>query len=140
MKPGRVIGGDEHEARQSAERILDDARAEATQLRQDAQRLATEIVSLARALVMIRVERDDNRELSEMYDLDGQYIPRTFFLTPAGEVRTELGGKNPSFRYFLDEHDPSELRALMQRALSPPPGRQLPARLTSGRPARMVGR
>ena len=43
MKPGRVIGGDEHEARISAERILEDARAEAAQLKQDAQRLATEI-------------------------------------------------------------------------------------------------
>lgn len=80
---------------------------------------APEVVELARSFVMIRVERDGNRDLSEMYDLDGEYIPRTFFLTSAGEVRTELHGKNPSFRYFIDEHEPRELVALMRRALIP---------------------
>jgi len=80
---------------------------------------APEVVDLARSFVMIRVERDGNRDLSEMYDLDGEYIPRTFFLTSAGEVRTELHGRNPSFRYFFDEHDPRELVASMRRALIP---------------------
>ena len=60
MKPGRVIGGDEHEARVSAERILDEARSEATQLKQDAQRLATEIVSLARREAERQIARTDN--------------------------------------------------------------------------------
>jgi thiol:disulfide interchange protein len=77
-----------------------------------------EVVDLARSFVMIRVERDGSRDLSEMYDLDGEYIPRTFFLTSAGEVRTELHGSNPAFRYFLDEHEPRELLALMRRALA----------------------
>jgi len=80
---------------------------------------APEVVELARSFVMIRVERDGNRELSGMYDLDGEYIPRTFFLTSAGEVRTELHGKNPSYRYFIDEHAPRELVALMRGALAP---------------------
>ena len=78
-----------------------------------------EVVRLARGFVMIRVERDANRELSEMYDLDGEYIPRTFFLTSAGEVRTELHGSSPEFRYFLDEHDPRELITIMRRAMAP---------------------
>ncbi|MFN0250506.1 MAG: FliI/YscN family ATPase [Kofleriaceae bacterium] len=60
MKPGRVIGGDEHEAQQTAERILDDARSEANQLKQDAQRLATEIVSLARREAERHIARTDN--------------------------------------------------------------------------------
>ncbi len=60
MKPGRVIGGDEHEARTTAERILDEARAEATQLKQDAQRLATEIVSLAQRDAEREIARADN--------------------------------------------------------------------------------
>ena len=80
---------------------------------------APEVVDLARSFVMIRVERDGNRDLSEMYDLDGEYIPRTFFLTSSGEVRSELRGQNPSFRYFVDEHEPRELAALMRRALVP---------------------
>jgi thiol:disulfide interchange protein len=76
-----------------------------------------EVVRLARGFVMVRVERDGQRRLSETYDLDGEYIPRTFFLTPTGEVRTDLHGNNPAFRYFLDEHEPHELIQLMGRAL-----------------------
>jgi thiol-disulfide isomerase/thioredoxin len=76
-----------------------------------------EVVRLARDFVMIRVERDSSRELSERYDIDGEYIPRTFFLTPAGDLRSELRSTNPEFRYFLDERDPAELIALMRRAL-----------------------
>lgn len=78
-----------------------------------------DVVDLAREFVMIRVERDGNRDVSEMYDFDGEYIPRTFFLTSGGEVRSELHGNNPSFRYFVDEHESRELVALMRRALVP---------------------
>jgi thiol-disulfide isomerase/thioredoxin len=76
-----------------------------------------EIVRLSRRFVMIRVERDGNRDISAVYDIDGEYIPRTFFLTPTGAVLTDLGSDNDAFRYFLDERDPAELLALMQRAL-----------------------
>ena len=76
-----------------------------------------EVVALSRRFVMVRVERDANREISEVYDIDGEYIPRTFFLAPSGAVLTDLVSDNEEFRYFLDEHDPSELLALMERAL-----------------------
>jgi thiol-disulfide isomerase/thioredoxin len=78
---------------------------------------APEIVRLSRLFVMVRVERDGNREISAVYDIDGEYIPRTFFLTPTAAVLTDLGSDNDEFRYFLDEHDPAELVDLMQRAL-----------------------
>jgi type III secretion protein N (ATPase) len=48
MKAGRVIGGDEHDARGAAERILAEARAQATQIAHDAKRLATQLVQDAR--------------------------------------------------------------------------------------------
>ena len=67
---------------------------------------------------MIRVERDANRDISEVYDLDGQYIPRTFFLTPAGVVLTDLASEHDEYRYFLDERDPAELIGLMHAALA----------------------
>lgn len=76
-----------------------------------------EVVRLARQFVMIRVERDEHRDISAVYDIDGEYIPRTFFLTPTGAVLTDLTSGNDEFRYFLDEHDPAELIGLMQRAL-----------------------
>jgi thiol:disulfide interchange protein len=86
-----------------------------------------EVVRLAQSFVMIRVERDNNRELSAMYDIDGEYIPRTFFLTPEGQVRTELCSANPAYRYFLDEHEPGELIMLMRRALEAAAPRGAPA-------------
>lgn len=94
-----------------------------------------ELVRLSQQFVMIRVERDGHRDISAQYDIDGEYIPRTFFLTPTGSVMTELTSDNDDFLYFLDEHDPTELIALMQQALE-----QLGAAggLTSGGPAGMV--
>jgi hypothetical protein len=76
-----------------------------------------ELVRLSQQFVMIRVERDGHRDISARYDIDGEYIPRTFFLTPSGSILTELTSDNDDFRYFLDEHDPAELVALMQLAL-----------------------
>ena len=49
MKSGRVIGGDEHDARTLAARIVDDARAEAARLKHDAVELARQLVHDARA-------------------------------------------------------------------------------------------
>jgi thiol-disulfide isomerase/thioredoxin len=76
-----------------------------------------EVVRLSRAFVMIRVERDGNRDISAVYDIDGDYIPRTFFLAPNGAVLTDLTADNDEFRYFFDEHDPTELCAMMLLAL-----------------------
>jgi thiol:disulfide interchange protein len=76
-----------------------------------------EVARLSSRFVMIRVEGDGHRELSARYDIDGEYIPRTFFLTPSGAVLTELTSDNEDFLYFLDEHDPTELVMLMQLAL-----------------------
>jgi protein-disulfide reductase (glutathione) len=76
-----------------------------------------ELAALTSSFVMIRVERDSHPELSARYDVDGEYIPRTFFLKSNGELRVELAGDNPEYRYFLDEDEPSELIALMQLAV-----------------------
>lgn len=76
-----------------------------------------ELVRLSRRFVMIRVERDEHRDISARYDVDGDYVPRTFFLTPTGAVLTELASDNDDFLHFIDEHDPAELVALMRRAL-----------------------
>jgi thioredoxin-like negative regulator of GroEL len=76
-----------------------------------------EVVRSSSRFVMIRVERDGHRDISSRYDIDGEYIPRTFFLKPTGAVLSELTSDNDDFLYFLDEHDPAELIALMQLAL-----------------------
>ena len=74
------------------------------------------VVEASRGFVMIRVERDGDPELSQEYAPDGDYVPRTFFLLPNGEVLDQLDAGRPEFRYFLDEYEPDELLALMQRA------------------------
>jgi glutaredoxin len=76
-----------------------------------------ELTRLSQRFVMIRVERDGHRDISEVYDIDGEYIPRTFFLTPTGAVLTDLASDNDDYRYFLDEHDPAMLISLMRRSL-----------------------
>jgi vacuolar-type H+-ATPase subunit H len=49
VKPGRVITSDEHEARERADKIVEDAHAEAKKLLADANKLANELVGEARA-------------------------------------------------------------------------------------------
>ncbi|MBA3458860.1 MAG: FliI/YscN family ATPase [Deltaproteobacteria bacterium] len=57
MKAGRVIGGDEHDARTQADKILDDARTEAERLKRDAADLAEQLVRDAR----VAAERQEAR-------------------------------------------------------------------------------
>ena len=60
MKAGRVIGGDEHDARTQADKILDDARTEAERLKRDAADLAEQLVRDAR----VAAERSDARSIA----------------------------------------------------------------------------
>ena len=74
------------------------------------------VVEASRAFVMIRIERDGDPELSQEYVLDGDYIPRTFFLLPSADVIKQLHSGNTDFRYFLDEYEPDQLLELMKKA------------------------
>lgn len=76
-----------------------------------------EVVRLARSFVMIRVERDAHRDISARYALDGEYIPRTYFLSPDGVLLPGLDSGREQYRYYLDEQDPSELTSRMEEAL-----------------------
>ena len=75
------------------------------------------LVDASKHFVMIRVERDSHLDISQEYDLDGDYIPRTLLLTSRGEVLTELDAGRSDYRYFLDEYEPDQLLELMQKAL-----------------------
>jgi type III secretion protein N (ATPase) len=48
MKPGRVIGGDEHDARTLAQQLVDDARREAERIVADARAAAEQVIGHAR--------------------------------------------------------------------------------------------
>jgi hypothetical protein len=75
------------------------------------------IVGLAKRFVMVRVDRDREPTVSAKYAPDGQYIPRTYFLTRAGELDPSIHAERNEYQYFYDEHDPAALAAGMQKAL-----------------------
>ncbi len=75
------------------------------------------VVEMSKSFVMIRVERDSHRELSRQYAPDGEYIPRTYFLTSKGELRPEIHERRSSYLYFYDEDDPKGILRGMRKAL-----------------------
>lgn len=46
---------------------------------------------------MIKVNMDHEPEVNRKYDIDGQYVPRVFFLDPNGEVLRDIypKGRHP---------------------------------------------
>ncbi len=75
------------------------------------------VVSKAKSFVMIRLDKDKNQELSNKYKPDGEYIPRTYFLSFDGKLDETLTETRPQFKYFYNEKDPASILAGMDRAL-----------------------
>lgn len=74
-----------------------------------------EIVKHSAAFVMIKVNRTEHPEISRQYDVDGQYIPRTFALSPHGNILSNLY-QNRKYRYYLGT-EKQPLISLMQKIL-----------------------
>ncbi len=75
------------------------------------------VVEKSKAFVMIRLDADKNPDLGKKYSPDGSYIPRTFFLSPGGELDPSLSEARAQYKYFYDEKDPASVLAGMDRAL-----------------------
>lgn len=75
------------------------------------------LVEKSKEFVMIRVERDSNQELSARYAPDGQYIPRTFFLSSGGKLLPEVQEQRPSYKYFYDTSAPDSVLRSMDEVL-----------------------
>ncbi len=69
------------------------------------------VVKAASEFVMVRVNRDEAPELSQRYDIDGEYIPRTFFLSPQGKLDPKIHRLRPDQRYYYDTERSSALRS-----------------------------
>jgi thiol-disulfide isomerase/thioredoxin len=76
------------------------------------------VVEMSKKFVMIRLNKDANNELSTKYAPDGQYIPRTFFLSSAGEMQPDVHAPRPTYQYFYDEADPAGVLKGMDDALA----------------------
>jgi protein-disulfide reductase (glutathione) len=75
------------------------------------------IVAASKDVVMILVDADADKVANGAFAPDGTYVPRTIFVTPDGDVRTDLVGKSdPKHPHTIDIEKPDELLALMQRA------------------------
>ena len=75
------------------------------------------VVEQAKQFVMIRVDKDKNAELSTKYAPDGEYIPRTYFLSSAGTLDPEIHAPRDQYKYFYDEKNPESVLAGMDQAL-----------------------
>ncbi len=75
------------------------------------------VVERAKQFVMIRIDADKNPAVSKKYAPDGQYIPRTFFLSPAGTLDPSIHEARDRDRYVYNEHEPAAVLAGMSQAL-----------------------
>ena len=75
------------------------------------------VVKKAKSFVMIRLDKDKNAAISGQYKPDGEYIPRTYFLSPQGKLDESLTEQRDQYKYFYDEQSPKGILDGMDRAL-----------------------
>jgi thiol:disulfide interchange protein len=75
------------------------------------------VVEKAKGFVMIRLNADDRQDVASKFQPDGGYVPRTFFLSPDGQLAADIHAPRPKFLYFFDERNPASLLDGMGEAL-----------------------
>lgn len=60
-----------------------------------------QVVNNLEGLVLIRENRDLNLKISQQYDYDGEYIPRTFALDNKGQVMQNFYSDSSKYTYFI---------------------------------------
>jgi len=76
------------------------------------------VVEQTKRFVMVRLDRDKEKDVSKKYSPDGEYIPRTYFLKSDGTLDPEIHAPRDAYKYFYDERDPASLLAGMNEALA----------------------
>ena len=76
------------------------------------------VIDKTRQFVMIRVDKDKQPEISKTHAPDGEYIPRTYFLSSDGVLDPSLAAGRDKYRYFYNESDPKDVLAAMDSALA----------------------
>ena len=74
------------------------------------------VIEKAKSFVMIRLNKDQNKELSGKHAPDGEYIPRTFFLSSKGKMKSVKAPRD-KYQYFYNPQASGELLAAMDTAL-----------------------
>ncbi len=78
------------------------------------------VISLAKKLVMIKVNVDEFPQLSQQYEYDGSYVPRSFVMSSNGVVLKTLYPKK-QYKYFIKSQDIDGFKRLMEKALAETP-------------------
>ncbi len=76
------------------------------------------VVEKSKQFVMIRLDKDKNGEISRKYAPDGEYIPRTYFLSADGTLDPEIHARRDQYKYFYDETQPGGVLGGMDNALN----------------------
>lgn len=76
------------------------------------------VVEQSKKFVMIRVDKDKQPEVSRANAPDGEYIPRTYFLSSDGKLDPSIAAPRDQYRYFYDTENPAGLLSGMERALA----------------------
>jgi protein-disulfide reductase (glutathione) len=75
------------------------------------------VVEESKKFVMIRLNKDRNAETSAKYAVDGEYIPRTYFLSSDGKLAEDITEQRPTYKYFYNTSEPAGLLRGMGAAL-----------------------
>ena len=75
------------------------------------------VVEEAKKFVMVRLNKDEHPAVSAKYAVDGEYIPRTFFLSADGELDKDIHEQRDKYRYFYNTGAPDSLLRGMGEAL-----------------------
>jgi thiol:disulfide interchange protein len=75
------------------------------------------VIDATKKFVVIRLDKDKNADLSKKFAPDGEYIPRTYFLSSDGTLDPAITAPRSEYKYFYDEANPAQLLASMDAAL-----------------------
>jgi thiol-disulfide isomerase/thioredoxin len=75
------------------------------------------VVEQVKEFVAIRVNKDEHTEISTKYAPDGEYIPRTYFLSSAGELDPDIHEQRDQYRYYYNTSDSGSVLRGMREAL-----------------------
>lgn len=76
-----------------------------------------EIKRWADKYVFILADVDETPDLQKRYNVDGDYIPRTFLIAPDGGLRRDATGSHTRQRFYVDPYRADELSALLENGL-----------------------
>lgn len=85
------------------------------------------VVEKSKKFVMVKLDQGADDSQSRRYAPDGEYIPRTIFLSPEGEPQPQIHAARNRYVHFYDEHNPSSVLTAMNKALVLPSVGRAPA-------------